>query len=212
MSEEPQSHRSDVVPAPEASGAAAQSTPLEPVVGVEPVVGSASGAGPSADASPSAGPSLSGGSAPPVMLQQSARPMTPIPVLLRSWPVVDSLGEFLFLAALVLGTPILAFNFLGPISSAIAATALVCVSWRHFVPTQFELSALGVNIIRLGRNRRIPWMSIDRYLVGKQGVYLSSAGAPLEVFRGIYVPWGKSRDLVLMTLRYYLPRAEEAIE
>lgn len=206
MNDEPQPHRSDVVPVPEAPVA-------EPSPHVEPA---ASGVEQAATAEPNAAisvaPSISGGSSALVGLHPSARPMTPIPVLLKSWPVVDSLGEFLLLAAIVLGTPILVFNFLGPISSAIVAGALVVVTWKHFVPTQYELSALGINVFRLGRSRRIPWMSIDRYLVGRQGVLLSSAGAPLERFRGLYLPWGKNRDLVLTTLRYYLPRAEEAAE
>jgi hypothetical protein len=81
--------------------------------------------------------------------------------------------------------------------------------WRQFVPTFYELSALGVTSRTLRRTRRIPWLSIDRFVVGRRGVFLSSAGAPLEILRGFYLPWGNHREEILISLRYYLPRAEE---
>jgi hypothetical protein len=157
-------------------------------------------------------PSTSGsrGSAPIALAV--AKPVTPVPLSWRSWPIVDSLGEFFLLAAALLGGPIVVFQYAGVGYALFTAAALVFVAWRHFVPTQFELSALGVTQTRVGRSQRIPWISIDRYLIGRTGVYLSSAGAPLEMFRGLYLPWGKHREQILTTLRYYLPRAEEVRE
>jgi hypothetical protein len=194
MTDEPLQHKSDVILAPESAA-------KQPTLGVDLApAGATEGA--------SNAPPPSTGSQ-PILIQQP-RAVTPVPMTLRSWPVVDSLFEFLLLTAALLGVPIVVFQQLGPTSSAITAAALVWVTWRHFVPTLFELSALGVTESCLGRTRRIPWISIDRYVVGRRGVFLSSAGAPLERFRGLYLPWGKQREQLLTTLRYYLPRAEES--
>jgi len=96
-----------------------------------------------------------------------------------------------------------------PATAALCGLAMAVTVWRQFVPTFFELSALGVTSRTLRRTRRVPWLSIDRYVVGRRGVFLSSAGAPLEALRGLYLPWGAHREEVLISLRYYLPRAEE---
>jgi hypothetical protein len=95
-----------------------------------------------------------------------------------------------------------------PAIAGLCGLAMGVTVWRHFVPTFFELSALGVTSRTLRRTRRIPWLSIDRYVVGRRGVFLTSAGAPLEALRGLYLPWGSHREEVLTSLRYYLPRAE----
>ena len=138
-----------------------------------------------------------------------ARPLTPIPVAWRSWPIVDSLADFFLLTIGIGATVGVAYRFAGPLTAIAAAVVLLIVTWRYFVPTMYELSALGVSENCVGRRRRIPWISIDRYVLGRRGAYLSSAGAPLELLRGLYLPWGSHREQVVTTLRYYLPRAED---
>jgi hypothetical protein len=142
--------------------------------------------------------------------QAAPRAATPVPVAWRSWPIVDSLGEFFFLTISSGAAIGAAYRFAGPLTAIAAAVVLTFVSWRYFVPTFFELSALGVSENCLGRKRRIPWISIDRYVVGRKGAYLSSAGAPLELLRGLYLPWGPHREQIVAVLRYYLPRAEDS--
>jgi hypothetical protein len=144
-----------------------------------------------------------------IHIEVAPRPVTPVPLAWRSWPVVDSLGEFILLTTAIVGAPAIVFQSAGPAYALFAFVAVLFVSWRSFVPTVFELSALGVTESRLGRTRRIPWISIDRYLIGRRGVFLSSTGAPLEMLRGLYLPWSQHRDQILTTLRYYLPRAED---
>jgi hypothetical protein len=150
--------------------------------------------------------SKSSGSQP---VEITARPATPVPVAWRSWPIVDSLADLLLLTVGIGGTIGVAYRFAGPLTAIVSAVALTFVCWRNFVPTVYELSALGVSENCVGRKRRIPWISIDRYVVGRRGVFLSSAGAPLELLRGLYLPWGTHREQILAVLRYYLPRAEE---
>lgn len=161
-------------------------------------------------ASPTALPPSS--SSTPVQIELAARPVTPVPLAWRSWPVVDSLGEFALLTTALVGAPAMVLQSAGPSYAIFTFLVVLAVTWQKFVPTVFELSALGVMESRLGRTRRIPWMSIDRFVIGHRGVFLSSRGAPLEALRGLYLPWGPHREHILATLRYYLPRAEDDAE
>lgn len=142
-------------------------------------------------------------------VQLTARPATPVPTAWRSWPVVDSPSELVLLTTAIVAIVGVAYRFGGPLTAITAGVAMLVVSWRRYVPTFYELSALGVSENCLGRKRRIPWISIDRFVLGRKGAYLSSAGAPLELLRGLYLPWGGQREQIVTTLRYYLPRAED---
>lgn len=140
-----------------------------------------------------------------------ARPATPVPIAWRVWPVIDSLTELFGLTAVLIVVPLVVWSTSGKTAlTAICTIAVGAVVWRHFVATTFEINALGVTEKIFSRTRRIPWLSIDRYVVGRKGVFLTSAGAPLEMFRGLYLPWGSHRDQILSSLRYYLPNAEDA--
>jgi len=140
----------------------------------------------------------------------ASRPATPVPIAWRVWPVVDSVWELLGLATVLVVVPLVVWSLSGRTAlTAICTIAVGAVVWRHFVPTICEINALGVTEKIFSRTRRIPWLSIDRYVVGRKGVFLTSAGAPLEVFRGLYLPWGSHRDQILSSLRYYLPNAED---
>lgn len=140
-----------------------------------------------------------------------ARPATPVPIAWRVWPVVDSVVELFGLTAVLIIVPLVVWKSSERTAlTAICTLAVGAVVWRHFVATTFEINALGVTEKTFSRSRRIPWLSIDRYVVGRKGVFLTSAGAPLEVFRGLYLPWGSHRDQILSSLRYYLPNAEDA--
>lgn len=154
-------------------------------------------------------PASTSGSQP---VQMVARPTTPVPQAWRSWPVVDSPVEFIVLTAALALMIGVAFRFGGPLTAITAGVVLIVASWRRYVPTFYELSALGISENCLGRKRRIPWISIDRFVLGRKGAYLSSSGAPLELLRGLYLPWGAQREQIVATLRYYLPRAEDAAE
>lgn len=141
----------------------------------------------------------------------AARTATPVPIAWRVWPVIDSVWELLGLSAILAIVPLVVWSLSGRTSlTVVCAVATGVVVWRNFVPTICEMNALGVTQRVFRRTRRIPWLSIDRYVVGRRGVFLTSAGAPLELFRGLYLPWGAHREQILASLRYYLPNAEDA--
>ena len=78
--------------------------------------------------------------------------------------------------------------------------------WRFFLPVTFELNAEGVEQSLLGWQRRIPWAAIHRYEICKAGVLLFSQAdrCPIDVMRGLYLPWEEHRDEVLAHVRYHL--------
>lgn len=177
---------------------------------------------PSAQASPKSGSSTTPGAARASTMPTAnsigstpsagaARAATPVPIAWRVWPVIDSVWELLGLSAVLVVVPLAVWSLSGRTAlAAVCTIAVGAVVWRHFVPTICEINALGVTEKIFSRTRRIPWLSIDRYVVGRRGVFLTSAGAPLELFRGLYLPWGAHRDQILSSLRYYLPNAEDA--
>ncbi|MGC3969848.1 MAG: hypothetical protein QM775_21710 [Pirellulales bacterium] len=139
------------------------------------------------------------------------RPVTPVPLAWRSWPVIDSVWELLGLTTVVVGVPAVVWSSSRNLPAAAACGLVAAFTvWRNYVPTEFEMNALGVTSRTLGRSRRIPWISIDRFVVGRKGVFLTSSGAPLEYLRGLYIPLGRHREQILGSLRYYLPHAEDS--
>ena len=138
------------------------------------------------------------------------RTATPVPLAWRSWPVADSVWELLSITALVVLTPLVVWGITGQRAATLGcALDVLFLCARYYVPTQIELNALGVTTKVFGRSRRIPWIAIDRFVIGRRGVFLTSAGAPLEVFRGLYLPWGGHREQILGALRYYLPHGQD---
>jgi hypothetical protein len=139
------------------------------------------------------------------------RAATPVPIAWRSWPVIDSVWELLGLSTVVVGVPAVVWSSSNNLPVAVACGLVAAFTvWKSYVPTTYEINALGVTSRTLGRSRRIPWISIDRFIVGRKGVFLTSSGAPLEFLRGLYIPWGRHREQILSSLRYYLPHAEDS--
>jgi len=165
----------------------------------------------SASSSPSASSGQAGQANPSTSSGATSRSATPVPIVWRVWPVIDSVWELLGLSAVLVVVPLLTWSLTGRTALTVLCTAAVgAVVWRNFFPTVCEVNALGVTQRLFGRTKRIPWLSIDRYVVGRKGVFLTSAGAPLELFRGLYLPWGSHREQILTSLRYYLPHADDA--
>lgn len=88
----------------------------------------------------------------------------------------------------------------------LAVAALGLAMRRFFVPALFELNTGGVSQRVLGRHRRVPWAEIRCYEVHSTGVLLLAQAdpAPIDVFRGLYLPWGKHRERVLAQVGFYL--------
>ena len=127
----------------------------------------------------------------------------------RSWPLGESLPGAVLVAAALLGGGAAVRWVTGQTHLALVAAALLAVAlWRFFLPVWYELNAEGVSQWVLGRPRRIPWRNVRRYEVCSSGVLLlpRADACPLDVCRGLYLPWGKHRQEVLAHVHYYVDR------
>ena len=137
----------------------------------------------------------------------------PVPVQWRSWPLREgALRASLVLAGLVAAWAVVRW-VTGQMHLALLAMAALGLSlWRFFLPVTFELNAQGVDQWLLGRHRHIPWQAIGGYEVCQAGVLLLPEAdcCPIDVFRGLYLPWGSRREEVLAHVRYHLDPWPEA--
>lgn len=132
----------------------------------------------------------------------------PPPLSWRVWPLAErAVGAWSVVILAIAASAVVGLAMQSVGWAAAAWLLLHAALWRFFVPAVYEISALGIVEEVLGRRRRIPWNHVDRYRVCRQGVYLTSEGAPLEAFRGMFIPWGRHRQQVLALLEYYLPPA-----
>lgn len=135
--------------------------------------------------------------------------LAPPPVSWRSWPLAAGGSQvWLTLSLMLLTFSVIAYCD-GSASLAAAGAGLVALAaWRVFVPIVYELGPMGVSQHLFSRTTRVPWGSVERAQVGRQGVFFSLDGAVLAPMRGLYVPWEENREQVLEQVAYYLPRAE----
>lgn len=144
---------------------------------------------------------------------QLAARHTPPPISWRCWPLADGGWRAAALSGvLVGGAAVVAWAMHSLVWGAMALLLLAAAMWRFFVPVVYELSALGVTQHIGRRQLRVAWSAVERCEICRDGIYLSSPGAPLEKLRGLYIPWGNHRDAVLALVHYYVPRVEERVE
>jgi hypothetical protein len=138
-----------------------------------------------------------------------SEPPEPPPVQWRSWPLCEHIPASVAVVGGLIAAGVGVRWITGETHLALlAVVVLVLAMWRFFLPKLFELNAEGVNQWLLGRYRRILWSEIRCYRVCSSGVLLLSRAEarPIDVFGGLYVPWGKRRDEVLAQVRYHLDR------
>jgi hypothetical protein len=83
-----------------------------------------------------------------------------------------------------------------------SAVLLFAVSWRFWLPVDFELDALGITQRIGGRCWRFRWSAIGGYEPLAEGARLWPAGAsPLTAAaRALIIPWDGQREAVLAIL------------
>lgn len=88
----------------------------------------------------------------------------------------------------------------------LALAGVVLAGWRFFVPIAYQVNAEGVEQFALGLRWKIPWEAIGRYEVADSGVWLlpTRTRRPMDILRGVYLPWGEHREEVLAHIRYHL--------
>jgi hypothetical protein len=95
----------------------------------------------------------------------------------------------------------LAFGGLG---YALLAAGMLAVSLSSYLlPTWYELGATSVVVRFLGQAREIPWSTVRRVSVQRDGVYLSPAEQPSrrDRFRGVFLRFAGNADEVVSFVR-----------
>ncbi len=130
----------------------------------------------------------------------------------RSWPLADDLlRTMIVVVGLVVAWVVVRWVTGQTAMAVIALVALAISLWRFFLPVSYELSVEGVDQWFFGHKRRIPWKTVRRYEIRPAGVLLlpRSERCPMDVFRGLYLPWGNRREEILAQLHSYLGESDE---
>ncbi|MBN2294457.1 MAG: hypothetical protein JXM70_18655 [Pirellulales bacterium] len=125
----------------------------------------------------------------------------------RVWPLIDQpvWGVGLLVATTFVG--LVTYWITGrPQLALLAIVVIAAAMWRFFLPTSFQLDRNGLEQIRFGYRRRVPWKSIRRHERCQTGVLLlpHSDDCPLDRLRGLFLPWNDNREEVLAQIDFHL--------
>jgi hypothetical protein len=138
------------------------------------------------------------------MIGLTPQPLAPDDVAVWNWPLRDEglkpwaiLVGAIALVALVWA--IWANAAFALFTYAVFALAL----WRLWIPVKWELGLTGVTLVVLGFSRRIPWLSVARFELREDGVWLFAdrTAAPQ---RGTFIGYGGQRERMQACIEYYL--------
>lgn len=130
---------------------------------------------------------------------------SPPPVSLEVWPLSESGPGKWAVLALLAAVPLLVGWVTRDTTLGVAAAVLVLAAgWRFFVPTAYEVDALGISERVLWMHRRIPWRAVAGVDIGRRGVLVIPDARCCPRLRGLYLPWGPQRDALLALFTYHL--------
>jgi hypothetical protein len=143
-------------------------------------------------------------SSPPRARSAAGQPLAPDDVAVWNWPLRDEglrswalLGGVIILVALV-------WAIWGNPAFALFAYAMLALAlWRLWLPVKWELGLTGVTMVVLGFRRRIPWLSIARFEMRDDGVWLFADRDP-SAQRGTFIGYAGERDRIKACIEYYL--------
>ncbi len=142
----------------------------------------------------------------------------PPPVLhWQSWPLVDQkLKSFFFLLGSILLALLVWKTSASLLLGSIVLALLLLTLWRLYLPIVFEWNDDGITETTFGISRFIAWNDIKNHRISEHGVLFlpNRVSFPLDMMRGLYVPWPENKERALLLLDYYrqtepLPDDEE---
>jgi len=134
----------------------------------------------------------------------SRQPLAPEDIAVWNWPLRDDgmKGWGLLLGAVGLAT--LVWWIWNSASFALFTYFMLMLSlWRLWLPVRWELGLTGITMVVLGFRRRIPWLSVARFELREDGVWLF-ADREAAPQRGTFIAYGGQRERVQACVEYYL--------
>lgn len=140
----------------------------------------------------------------PPRLNLPGQSLVPEDVVVWNWPLRD---EGLKSWAMVVGAIAiiaLVWAVWGSISfTLITAAALTVSLWRLWLPLKWELGLTGVTMVVLGFRRRIPWLAVAKFELGRDGVWLF-ADREAAPERATFIGYADQRQRITACVEYYL--------
>ena len=130
----------------------------------------------------------------------------------RSWPLVDhrswSWAVLVVVMAVGCGVAYLCGNWL---AGTVAVVVLAAALWQFLLPATYEVNALGIRRLVLGRTRLVPWHAVRSYRRLSTGIVLYQRPDPtaVDALRSLFLPYPPDEDEMLCAVREHLGHAVE---
>lgn len=130
----------------------------------------------------------------------------------RDWPLVDHC-KWSWLMPLLIATVAVGVYWTtnSVILLIVASTCLAITLWSFLLPANYEVTPIGLRRRALGRVRLFPWQAVRAYQLRSTGAILFQQPdpSPIDIPRGLFVPFPPDVDELIVALRLYLPHAVE---
>ena len=113
-----------------------------------------------------------------------------------SWPVRDEPPSKTAVLALLIGMTVAMAWMQAPYYGILGFVLMMLLLAPYFLPCRFEVSSTGVKVFFPMFNRDRPWSTYKRYVVRKDGVFLSPFDKPsrLDSYRGDFLRFSAATD------------------
>lgn len=137
-------------------------------------------------------------------LNVPGQPLVPEDVAVWNWPLRDEGLKSWAMVVIALVLVALAWTIWGSLAfTLITGTTLAVSLWRLWLPVKWELGLTGVTLVVLGFRRRIPWLAVARFELGRDGVWLF-ADREASPQRGTFIGYADQRQRITACVEYYL--------
>jgi hypothetical protein len=137
-------------------------------------------------------------------MASAQQPLASDDVVVWNWPLRDEgLRSWALLVAAIILVALVWTIWANPTFALFTYAMLALALWRLWVPVKWELGLTGVTMVVFGFRRRIPWLSIARFEMRDDGVWLF-ADREASPQRGTFIAYAGERERIKACIEYYL--------